>query len=440
MSKMKTSGNNKISKLKALWNNSSLMKKIIAFGSAIIMVVSSGAAAKMISDSKPATQTSLSDTNNINNGNDEEKDETFNPENILYKPYSIKSNEELNAILNDVKELTKITIDSRFIKCLHYDLLDENTVITKEAFKDMNADEFSNWFYENELNYYKTLHYGIAPYVQLKNAILDGESEDVIEKYKDALPSKVTTAYTTIPTEAKGYKTYQLKLDKLLEKELNDIKTGNTSEFENNAKEFLTIVQDVRKDNTLLEGERFAILEQAKANHALFSAILDKIYPEENKELKDNFQSNMITTVYSSSLTLFGYSLDPKNGVPCTAAKEYEKYVAEDAKKANSYKPDVKESTKNVTSSSKSSGKKSTTKERIETATTSVSESTSIVKVPEEESKKAETTTKKPGGNPVGTTSVVTETTTLIYEYDVQPGSEVYYSDSDLSASNDMTR
>lgn len=416
-----------------------LTKKIIAIGSSLVMVITGGIYAREFKNNAPInneTTTSASDT--LNNANTDEETQ-FKPENILYKPYSIKTNTTaLKENISDIKDLTGVSIDEKFIRCLHYELLDENTALTADDFKDMTAEEWSEWFYKNELNYYQTLHKGVAEYVQYRNAILDGEKESDLEEYASKLPSKITTSYTTIPTEAKGYATYELRLDTLIENTLKDIKARDLSKLEEYSDEYLEIMQSVKNDNSILEGERYSILEEGHAIHALYSDVLDLNHPKENNELKKSFESNLITTVYTSSLTRFGYTLDPKDGCKSEASKVYEKYVAADA--ANNQLPSsyakAKKEDRIPGTTQKSNGNHYTSTHQEQSATTRRYTESSTVKVPDNQK---ETTTKKPGNKPTGTTSVVTETTTMIYEYDVAPGEETTYSDAN-AASNDKTK
>ena len=411
-----------------------LIKKIIALLTAGTMFVSGGIFAKYeINNYKAQTSTSVSDNNDVNNGNDEETtNEVFNPEGILYKPYSIKSDKELQEILDEVEKLTGQKIDIRFIKILYSEFLDKNNALTKDSFKEMPGDEFFEWFRAQQNTLYSSLDYGVGTYEKLKRDIINGKDEKTIKDLKDKLPSQITIPYSIMPKEVKGYNTIQLELSKLIYKEKNDIKNENINECEKNSKEFLRIMDQILSNNTLSDGERYHALQGIDPWLPVFELSIDKNNKKDYEELKKlilNFQGEILNEIYSSKLTDFGIILPPKTGEPCTVKREGEKYNKDDAAKANTNGTGT---TKKVAGGTKkSNGKHSTYKEQVKTATTTKETTTYVVDVPDDN--KNQTTSKKSGGKPTGTTSVVTETTSHLYDYDVQPGTEYSYSDDSVN-------
>lgn len=403
-------------------------KKILSVALAFVMILSSGAGLKYYY-SKQQTPTSVSDGNDVNNGNDDSKDETFSPEGVLYKPYSIKNDNEIQNILNEVEKLTGEKIDIRFIKCLYYEFLDKSNVLTENDFKGMSGEQFYEWFMKQQNNYYSSLNYGIPEYQHLKQAVLEGGSDDEIKELKSELPPKITDARTAMPKEAIGYNSIQLELSKIINEEKKDIEEGNIEDFDENTKKLLNIMEEIAVDNTLSNGERYAAYQDIDTWLPIFALTVDKNNEaeyEKYKKLIPNFQSNLINIIYSGMLSKLRYTL-PVSEETCTnRAKENEQYIDSDANAANKNNSSGG-STKNVPGKKDSNGSHSTSKEKVSSATTTTSTTTYVVDVPDKE----DTTNKKPGGKPTGTTSTSTETTSHIYDYDVKPGVE--YSDDSLN-------
>lgn len=404
-------------------------KKILAVILATIVGLSGGSVGlKAYYDSKQQTPTSMSDGNDVNNGNDDSKEETFSPEGVLYKPYSIKNDDEIQNMLNEVEKLTGEKIDIRFIKILFYEYLDKNNVLTKDDFKDISEDEFHKWFMDQQKASYNALAYGTTELQNLKQVILDGEGDDVIKSYHEKLLGDITFFLTFIPKEAPGYNSVYLDLSKLLVKEKNDIESINKDEFAKNTKEILDKMKEIIEDKSLSMGGQYIFMQGMDPILPILSPSLDrnnKDNCETYKESIPNFQSEIATAIYNECLVRIRYTL-PVSEETCTnRAKENEQYIDSDANVANKNKPDG--STKNVPGKKDSNGKHDTSKEKVSSATTTTSTTTYVVDVPDKE----DTTNKKPGGKPTGTTSTSTETTSHIYDYDVKPGVE--YSDDSLN-------
>lgn len=404
-------------------------KKILSVALAFVMIFSSGTGIYAYYNSKHQTPTSVSDGNDVNNGNDDSKEETFSPEGILYKPYSIKSDDEIQNILNEVEKLTGEKIDIRFIKCLYYEFLDKSNVLTENDFKGMSGEQFYEWFMEHQNNYYSSLNYGIPEYQHLKQAVLEGGSDDEINELKGELPPKITDARTAMPKEAIGYNSIQLELSKIINEEKKDIEEGNIEDFDENTEKLLNIMEEIAVDNTLSNGERYAAYQDIDTWLPIFALTVDKNNEaeyEKYKKLIPNFQSNLINIIYSGMLSKLRYTLPPSEETCTNRTEEEERHIKGDADSANN---NSSGSTKNVPGRGNSNGNHSTYKDQVSSATTTTSTTTYVVNVPDKE----DTTNKKPGGKPTGTTSTSTETTSHIYDYDydVKPGVE--YSDDSLN-------
>lgn len=401
-------------------------KKILSVALAFVMIFSSGVGLKNYY-SKQQTPTSVSDGNDVNNGNDDSKEETFSPEGVLYKPYSIKNDDEIQNMLNEVEKLTGEKIDIRFIKILFYEYLDQSNVLTKDDFKDISEDEFHKWFMDQQKSLYNALAYGTTELQNLKQVILDGEGDDVIKSYHEKLLGDITFFLTFIPKEAPGYNSVYLDLSKLLVKEKNDIESINKDEFAKNTKEILDKMKEIIEDKSLSMGGQYIFMQGMDPILPILSPSLDrnnKDNCETYKESIPNFQSEIATAIYNECLVRIRYTL-PVSEETCTnRAKENEQYIDSDANSANKNKPNG--STKNVPGNKDSNGKHDTSKEKVSSATTTTSTTTYVADVPDED-----TTYKNPGGKPTGTTSTSTETTSHMYDYDVKPGVE--YSDDSLN-------
>ncbi len=405
-------------------------KKILSLLLAGIMIVSGGAIGKIVSDNaKSQISTSMSDGNDVNNGNDDSKEETFNPEGVLYKPYSIKNDTEIQNMLNEVEKLTGEKIDIRFIKILFYEYLDKSNVLTKEDFKDVPEDKFHGWFMNQQKALYNALAYGTTELQNLKQAIVDGRSDDEIKSYYEKLVGNITLFLEFIPKEAPGYGSVYLDLCKLLAKEKNDIEFANKDEFAKNTKEILDKMKEIIEDQSLSMGGQYIVMQGIDPWLPILSLSLDrknKVNCETYKGLIPNFQSEIATAIYNECLVSIRYTL-PVSEETCTnRAKAEERYIDSDAKAANKNNSSGG-STKKVTRKKDSDGTHRTSKEQVSSYTTTTSTTSYVVDVPDKE----DTTTKKPGGKPTGTTSTSTETTSHIYDYDVKPGVE--YSDDSLN-------
>lgn len=393
-------------------------KKILSAALAFVMIFSSGVGLKNYY-SKQQTPTSVSDGNDVNNGNDDSKEETFSPEGVLYKPYSIKNDDEIQNMLNEVEKLTGEKIDIRFIKILFYEYLDQSNVLTKDDFKDISEDEFHKWFMDQQKSLYNALAYGTTELQNLKQVILDGEGDDVIKSYHEKLLGDITFFLTFIPKEAPGYNSVYLDLSKLLVKEKNDIESINKDEFAKNTKEILDKMKEIIEDKSLSMGGQYIFMQGMDPILPILSPSLDrnnKDNCETYKESIPNFQSEIATAIYNECLVRIRYTL-PVSEETCTnRAKENEQYIDSDANAANKNKPNG--STKNVPGNKDSNGKHDTSKERVSSATTVQNEDSSVVDVPDKE----DTTHKNSGGNQTGTTNEVTKPTEKVTEWNVLPG------------------
>ncbi len=424
-------------------------KKILSLLLAGIMIVSGGVIGKTVSDNaKSQISTSMSDGNDVNNGNDDSKEETFNPEGVLYKPYSIKNDTEIQNMLNEVEKLTGEKIDIRFIKILFYEYLDKSNVLTKEDFKDVPEDKFHGWFMNQQKALYNALAYGTTELQNLKQAIVDGRSDDEIKSYYEKLVGNITLFLEFIPKEAPGYGSVYLDLCKLLAKEKNDIESANKDEFAKNTKEILDKMKEIIEDQSLSMGGQYIVMQGMDPWLPILSPSLDrnnKVNCKTYKDLIPNFTSSHVTISYNECLVRIGYTL-PVSEETCTnRAKAEERYIDSDAKAANKNNSSG-ESTKKVTKKKDSDGTHKTSKEQVSSATTEVDEKSSVVDVPDKE----DSTTKNQGGKPTGTTNEVTTPTEKVTEWDVLPGemrefsmksskkediiSEVYIDDSNQNA------
>lgn len=387
-------------------NNKGTNKKILAFVLVATTLIGTVVGLNACSKSEKET-TTASDTT-------KEDEEEISYKYVLYKPIDMKNKEEVNDLISKVNE----NVEDEPLTEEFFNLLTGE--ITKEQFGNKTDEEIASELDSIPEKYYMLVSSNISSFVQEKtNTMVD--DEDKIEVKTDKL---VISCFNFIDKNSYAHKTYQPIVDKLIDKELNDIKNSNVSEYSLNAQEYYDIVMNVLKDTKLnsYQREKFLLLNDLKAIHFLFAGILKNVSPEKYKELDKEIQNLALNGWIQTVSSNMGLITDVDLDAPKYESKVGTKYVADDDKLADAYKGAVK--TGKVTSVTSKNVKEE--KKKVEEATTGKTvTSTTIHNVPEDESKKAETTSRKDNSNvTVGKPSVSVSPTEKITEEDIKPETE----------------
>lgn len=393
------------------WNNrdSKAKKSTIKFiaGTLIFAVTIGGIVYGCSKTDSKKTETTTSDTT-------KEQEAEVSYKYVLYKPVDYSKETEVDSLISEInKNVEGEPLTKDFLNLLTKD-------ITKEQFGNMSDEEIASELDSIPEKYYMLVFSNISSFVQEKtNTMVD--DEDKIEVKTDKL---VISCFNFIDKNSYAHKTYQPIVDKLIDKELNDIKNSNVSEYSLNAQEYYDIVMNVLKDTELnsYQREKFLLLNDLKAIHVLFAGILKNVSPEKYKELDKEIQNLALNGWIQTVSSNMGLITDVDLDAPKYESKVGTKYVADDDKLADAYKGAVK--TGKVTSVTSKNVKEE--KKKVEEATTGKTvTSTTIHNVPEDESKKAETTSRKDNSNvTVGKPSVSVSPTEKITEEDIKPETE----------------
>lgn len=371
--------------------------------------------------------------NTSTTGNDAEqtKEAEFTVKHLLDKPFDINNDQDVAALIKAIEDATGTKIDDLLLKYYNYASLNKDNIITKEDFGNISDKAIADLVANYAISVYSAYSDGISDFANVKAFTMVGEDVSDFVKHMKTRKDDINrmSPFTMIDKNSYVYKTYRQDFDKMLDKELDDIINGNTSEYEKNAMEFFNLANKIIEDKNIDLGQKAVVFEGFKAIHPLFSGILDKLKPEGNATLKKEIENYSLNANYGKLLENFGIYVDIE--IWANEKNEYEKRVAADQKKAEAI---VKSSysektTKKVEGETKKSNNHHTESSKVSQGTTAKPTTTKkTVEVPKEESKKAETPTKKSGGKVVEESST-RETTTIIQEEDIAPGEE--YSDAD---------
>ncbi len=352
--------------------------------------------------------TTISDTT-------KEDEEEVSYKYVLYKPVDYSKETEVDSLISEInKNVEGEPLTKDFLNLLTKD-------ITKEQFGNMSDEEIASELDSIPEKYYTLISSNISSFINEKFDTMVDEEDKIGAEKTDKL---VISCFNFIDKNSYAHKTYQPKIDKLLEKELNDIRSSNISEYSANAQEYYDIVMEVLKDKKLNSDTRarFILLNDLKAVYSLFADILKIDSPKKYEELDKEIENLALNGWIQTASTNMGLITDVDLNAPKYESKVSEKYNADDNKMAEAYKGAVK----NGKATSVTSNNVKTSGKIIEEATTGKPvTNTTVHKVPESESKKAETTSKKDNSNvTVGKPSVSVSPTEKITEEDVKPETE----------------
>lgn len=380
-------------------------------GTIAILVAASLAATCTVACFQACSRKNSDDNENKNGANEKPSFEY-----VLYQPTDMNSEEELNKLLDSANNVAGKDLDKDIIRYFNHSELKEGNRLTRNDYKNMSDEEIADTVYDYPIEYYDWMDSKtVDNLINVKAEVLAGETVSSLDTESSY---KILTPFVTTDKNSYLYQTYQTEYDTVLDDEIEDIIDGNTQDFIKNAKAFYDVVKKIMDDPKVSSNQNLKamFLEGAKDNYRYFASILKAEYPDYYKWLEKEFQNNSLNSWGGTFLDYLGVVLDAE--ACAKKIKNYEKYDASDAELAKAYTKAVQDGKVPSTKTSNDVKHKQEVESR---GTTSVTESTTIHKVPESEQQKAETTTEKTGGKPVGTTSKKEETTRVVKEEDVKP-------------------
>ena len=312
---------------------------------------------------------------------------------------SVIMNAQAPLFWNMKRKDTKETLDKRMLK--YY-----NGTLTKEGFFD-KSDDIATEVKDFNSKSNEVTSASILNYVNLK------EGEELTD-------SKILTKgirLSDIFAEGSyAYETYATKYDTIIEKQKRDIDDGNEQNYSKNAREFTKLMNEALNDDKLTKTEKQSILVIMNARAPLFWNTAPR------KDEQAYFRTEYNTSALDEWLIKNDITTDIDFGKTNIGDKSKNKYAASDKKDAKKYAgmADEDEPKLYEEGGKKISGSKGKTEMVSETTTVISGLEKPAVVSDKDLTKKTETSK----GGSVVSTSVKTETTSEISEYDVPPEKE----------------
>ncbi len=334
---------------------------------------------------------------------------------VLYKPVDYSKETEIDSLISEInKHVEGEPLTKDFLNLLTKD-------ITKEQFGNMTDEEIAAKLDGIQAILYKILYSNIDEFVREKeNITLKDQGKNGVKTDK-----LVISGFDFINKDSYAHKTYQKKIDDLLERQLSAIRNQNTVEFQANANKYHDIVREVLNDKKLDSRDKAIILVTLKVQNPLYAGDLKDIDPDKYEFINADYTNPAFVAWIQKVIEKLALVIDVYLDSPNYVRKDGESYNYSDAKSdsAKAYQNYVTGKVETVTSKK---GKE--TSELVSEATTGKSEDKTTVYTPPAKPD-GNLPSGKPGGEPVGKPSVSESPTEIITEEDIKPGEDDIDSD-----------
>ena len=316
---------------------------------------------------------------------------------------SVIMNAQAPLFWNMKRKDTKETLDKRMLK--YY-----NGTLTKEGFFD-KSDDIATEVKDFNSKSNEVTSASILNYVNLK----EGE-----ELTNSKILTKGIRLSDIFAEGSYAYETYATKYDTIIEKQKRDIDDGNEQNYSKNAREFTKLMNEALNDDKLTKTEKQSILVIMNAREPLFWNTAPR--KDEQAYFRTEYQSPYNTSALDEWLVKNDITTDIDFGKTNSGDKSKNEYVASDKKDAKKHAgmADEDEPKLYEEGGKKISGSKGKTEMVSETTIKTSCCKKPVVVSDKDLTKKTETSK----GGSVVSTSVKTETTSEISEYDVPPEKE----------------
>lgn len=392
--------NNNEGKLSKLFKGKNV--KIIA-GTLVAVAVVASIVSSCTKNNKKEVVTTISDTT-------EEQEAEVSYKYVLYKPVDYSKETEIDSLISEInKHVEGEPLTKDFLNLLTKD-------ITKEQFGNMTDEEIAAKLDGIQAILYKILSSNIDEFVREKeNITLKDQGKNGVKTDK-----LVISGFDFINKDSYAHKTYQKKIDDLLERQLSAIRNQNTVEFQANANKYHDIVREVLNDKKLDSRDKAIILVTLKVQNPLYAGDLKDIDPDKYEFINADYTNPAFVAWIQKVIEKLALVIDVYLDSPNYVRKDGESYNYSDAKSdsAKAYQNYVTGKVETVTRKNVKE-----TSELVSEATTGNSEDKTTVYTPPAKPD-GNLPSGKPGGEPVGKPSVSESPTEKITEEDIKPETE----------------